>query len=205
MKTERDVAAQLGIKVESPYTRRSVTETRAFQETSSSASSNIQIEMYANEKKKLIENILALKSENQTLVQKLNEKDAEIKASNKTSEEKVQQLRLKLNESENKLMHAINANEKCVSDLKRENVLLTAQNKQLKTGLHQTENTRKSDGESDDDFYEVETLLRHKEIRETQYLVQWKGFDQSHNTWERESNLFCPSILKKYKKLNKLK
>lgn len=89
---------------------------------------------------------MTLKSENHTLGQKLNEKDAEMKTSKKIFEEKVQELILKLDESKKQLMNASQANEKCVSDLKRDNVLLAAQNKQLKTGLNQAEIASKSDG-----------------------------------------------------------
>lgn len=150
MKTERDIEARLGIKVENPYTRRSTTERthQVFHDTSSPAlaSPNAHTDLCANKKKKLIENILTLKSENHTLGQKLNEKDAEMKTSKKIFEEKVQELILKLDESKKQLMNASQANEKCVSDLKRDNVLLAAQNKQLKTGLNQAEIASKSDG-----------------------------------------------------------
>lgn len=46
-------------------------------------------------------------------------------------------------------------------------------------------------------------ILDDKLVSERHYLVQWKGFDQSHDSWERESNLSCPTILKKYKQSKK--
>lgn len=199
IKTERDIETQLGIKVEK--NRTGIKNTHQESHSTSmpmSTTSNVQTEFSPNEKKKLIEKILALKSENQTLVQKLNEKDA---ASKKKFETKVSELTSKLAESKAELSNATRSNAKSVSDLKRENLLLTAQNKQLKTGIQQAQN----DQGSDDDLYEVEALLNHKEVHETHYFVQWKGFDQTHNSWERESNLFCRSVLKKYKKLNKIK
>ena len=39
--------------------------------------------------------------------------------------------------------------------------------------------------------YEVEVILTHRTYnnRQTHYLVKWKGYDSSKNTWEPESNL----------------
>jgi chromodomain protein Y len=39
--------------------------------------------------------------------------------------------------------------------------------------------------------YEVEVILTHQTYknRQTRYLVKWKGYDSSENTWEPESNL----------------
>ena len=39
--------------------------------------------------------------------------------------------------------------------------------------------------------FEVEAILTHwtYKNRQTQYLIKWKGYDSSKNTWESESNL----------------
>ena len=39
--------------------------------------------------------------------------------------------------------------------------------------------------------YEVEAILSHRlhKNRETTYLIKWKGYDSSENSWEPESNL----------------
>ena len=43
----------------------------------------------------------------------------------------------------------------------------------------------------DEDYeYEVEAILNmKKEGRRILYLVKWKGYNESHNTWEPLSNL----------------
>lgn len=55
--------------------------------------------------------------------------------------------------------------------------------------------------------YEVESILDHKITakKKQQFLIKWKGYDHSHNTWEHRANLDCPKILDKYLKLKILK
>ena len=50
--------------------------------------------------------------------------------------------------------------------------------------------------------YEVETLLAHRQQgQQRQYLVKWKGYDASHNTWEPARNLVnAEESLKEYKR-----
>lgn len=46
-----------------------------------------------------------------------------------------------------------------------------------------------SDTQSDDE-YEVEKILNHRKWgKRTKYLVKWKNYDSSENTWEPEENL----------------
>lgn len=200
IKTERQIEIQLGIKVEKPSTSQNTSQVKNVTSSVAPGSSSNKAELSPDEKKKLIDNILSLKLENQTLVQKLNENEAEQKSSKKVLNENILDLTMKLDQSKMELANAIEANEKHSSGLKRENLLLTAQNKQLKTGLAQAESADESN-----DIYEVESLLDHEEVRETFFLVRWKGFDGLHDSWERESNLNCSSILKKYKKLKKIR
>jgi hypothetical protein len=51
--------------------------------------------------------------------------------------------------------------------------------------------------------YEVETILDCQKIRgKNKYLIKWKGYPPSENTWEPESNLNCPELLKAFHRQN---
>ena len=64
----------------------------------------------------------------------------------------------------------------------------------------------------EDVAYEVEDILAHRPVSvrgrrkgqkhaktKWEYLIQWKGYDPIHNSWEPEENLSCPDILSAYK------
>lgn len=55
------------------------------------------------------------------------------------------------------------------------------------------------------DVFEVKSVIDHrKNYGKMEYLVRWKGFDESHDSWSQEGDLFCPLILKRYKKTNNI-
>lgn len=59
---------------------------------------------------------------------------------------------------------------------------------------------------AEDEDYEVEVIVDHKlEKGKKFYLVKWKGWAASNNTWEPESSLSCPAIVKKYLESSKAK
>lgn len=59
--------------------------------------------------------------------------------------------------------------------------------------------------DQDENEYDVEAIVAHKkQNRNMKYLIRWKGYASSDDTWETEKNLTCPQILKKYKKENNL-
>lgn len=95
--------------------------------------------------------------------------------------------------------------QKCV-ELTRQNKILSAQLKQLKTGVSENRNKKTneqiqqhdSDSSMDSDEYEVEKILKKKKGKEV-YLVRWKGFGSNFDTWERKENLIhCPKLLKEF-------
>ena len=63
--------------------------------------------------------------------------------------------------------------------------------------------------ESDEAVYEVEKIVRKKEIKgQTQYLIKWKGFEKVKDfTWELEDDLECIDMIKDFeaKRRNKSK
>jgi len=49
--------------------------------------------------------------------------------------------------------------------------------------------------------YEVETVRKHCQFRcnkKLQYLLKWKGYPESNNTWEPTKQLHTPQLLKEY-------
>ncbi|KAJ3576605.1 hypothetical protein NP233_g306 [Leucocoprinus birnbaumii] len=60
--------------------------------------------------------------------------------------------------------------------------------------------------EDDEEHYEVEAIVKHKRIRnKLHFLIKWKGYPSSENTWEPETNIDgVAKMLKTYKKRHKL-
>ena len=56
---------------------------------------------------------------------------------------------------------------------------------------------------NEEEEYEVEEILdKRKHYGKIQYLIKWKGYPLSEASWEPESNLNCPELLKKFNKAN---
>lgn len=52
---------------------------------------------------------------------------------------------------------------------------------------------------TDDEFYKVEKVVGHRKRKGKNYfLIKWKGYDDSENTWEPEEHLNCQDLLDEY-------
>lgn len=53
--------------------------------------------------------------------------------------------------------------------------------------------------------FEVDKLIKHRGRKgNREFLVRWKGFGTTDDTWEKEQNLCLPKILNHYLKKNRL-
>lgn len=144
-------------------------------------------------------------SANQILQRKFEEMETE-----------VERLKVQLESLEKKHQHErselLNKNK----TLSRENKSMAARIKQLRTGVdsvrrmngnkHENDkvvlNDRNRDASSDasdEDVYEVDKIISHKTERgKDLFLIRWKDYGSSHNTWEQKENLNCSKKLQEY-------
>ena len=55
----------------------------------------------------------------------------------------------------------------------------------------------------DEEEYEVEQIKAHRNFGRSkclQYLIKWKGYPESDNTWEDATDVHAPEIIKQYHK-----
>lgn len=201
IKTEKVVEQSLGIKQ----------ETQASTPNTMPNKPESNINAWPEEKRKLIDKIVQLKSENQECVLNVKKSEDQLKAmtsANQDLQTKLSRCDKHLKESgclradlskANLLIKELKANNnKQVAELIRERDLSQAQLKQLKNTIEER-NQENDEGDDNDGFYEVECLLSDKKVEKRAYLVRWKGFGSSHDSWILESELQCKEILKKYK------
>lgn len=174
IKTEHSVEKNLNIKSE-----QNVDQIRQQTENATKCDAS---ESYVQEKKRLLDTLTHLKSENQKLTFELKKKSEEC---------------AKLAQK-----HADCKN--VIANLVHQKQSLSAQLEQLKTtagqnNSHENITNDSNPNSSESDVYEVEQILDDKKIKNVRYfLVRWKGFSKKDDTWERKSNLMCPDILEEY-------
>lgn len=145
--------------------------------------------MASHKKKATIESLIGdigkLKSQHQSYIFKLNKRNEILEGQLKTQKEQTVEKQ-----------NTINIMQKDIDSLH-------LKIKQLEDELQQksiTETKNQCVEKTKQDF-EVEEIIGDKVLKRTKhYLVQWKGYNKEHNSWEPKKNLNCPAILEKYEK-----
>lgn len=204
IKTERNIECRLRVKNE-PNSSPQINHSK-----SKSIPSNWQ-----NEKKQLVQKVVSLKAENDkhllafkkmeadysTLLNEKQDTEQQMSKEVEGLSEQNDELKSELSKATRELIEIKTSNEKVISGLKRENQLLLARVKQYQTGMQQGKSSgrMKKQTHEQNQEYEVEAILQHKETDTgRQYLIHWKGYDSSYDTWESETNIKCPRIFNKY-------
>ncbi|XP_014368867.2 chromobox protein homolog 1 [Papilio machaon] len=74
-------------------------------------------------------------------------------------------------------------------------------NTKTKTSPKKRKNEESDSEDADEEAeYEVERILEvhHKKSGERDFLIHWKGWASKYDSWEPESNLNCPELIKKF-------
>lgn len=171
------------------------------------------IESLVREKNALIATIISLKSENQTFCFQLNEKKSKLITLKAQNENILRELNAQIVTLSSDLKNALAelstlkrkfheqkaSDEKSIANLVAEKKLLAARFKQLGNGASLQHSLHCNEQSDDENIYEVEKLLADKFIRRTRYyLVRWKGYGPTYDSWEKEENILCQSILEEY-------
>lgn len=62
----------------------------------------------------------------------------------------------------------------------------------------------KAQAKQSNNEYEVSSIVDSKSWKgKKKYLIRWKGFDASDDTWEPEDTLNCPELIRAFEKKNK--
>lgn len=101
-----------------------------------------------------------------------------------------------------------------IRNLTRENKILRARIQQLQTAIQKqpdgnagkikksvlcATNRDSTSDSADENVHEVEKIVSHEIKRGVErFRIRWKGFDSSHDSWERKENLNCPKKVREY-------
>lgn len=157
---------------------------------------SIQIDALKQEKADLVQELIAMKADNQKFY-------FEIKSQKQT---------IAVLEAERIELHKkVSDQQKLVTEITRENNKSKAKIKQLMASACastlEKENHLADDVEKnslvDKVEYEVEAILKHSGKKgKRRFLIRWKGYSPNSDTWEKETNLNCPQMLKTYLEQN---
>lgn len=157
---------------------------------------------WRNEKSKIIAELLTIKADNQNLRFKLQQQtrllDTQTNKMHNLENELVG-LHKKSSELRDILSSEKKQNIETNANFRRDNILLAAQVKQLLLASN-AQKQMTSDESSSDDEFEVDFIQNHKIDKNGRrtFLIRWKGYAAKHDTWEKETNLNCPDILRQY-------
>lgn len=205
IKTEHDIKKNLNIKQENHVRDHVSSNNQNANFTRTKTSTNDQV---AEDKQKLINTCITLKAENQKLTLSLKKKSDEcvnlitevkkLKQEDLATTETVKRLKLDLEQVKTELADKTDKYEQRISVLVHERKTLEAREKQFQKEVGR-EARKQSAENKKENIFEVEKVLDDKIKGKMRYfLVRWKGFAPENDTWEKESNLMCPTILKEY-------
>lgn len=172
------------------------------------AKSNTQ--PWNEEKRKLIDRIASLQTENQRTVLLLKSKEANFTAEKQMLQQQFSHKALSLsNEIKSLQSQLLSAKNELCAEKKSSGgkvASLNSENQKLRAVVKQLKHAQSNANDSLDDFYEVEKLMAHKkEMDGFHYLVRWANYSAADDTWQKESDLKCPKILDEYKRKMKIK
>lgn len=127
-----------------------------------------------------------------------------LKAENKSLMQQIKKSMDELNEiyKKNKIDLASFRREK--EKLSAEIRNLKKENNELRARLKQVQSNIGHDKKNENNVYEVETILDHREEKSGRFfLVRWEGFGAEEDSWVFEKDLACPALLKSYLKQKK--